>query len=183
MCSFREPIRVMDVVLARWRTRSTGRGRAIAGDSSSAAGRRTAALASPRAIMRYVRILVKPRFRPSPSSCAGHEKTSAIPISDMVKRFSTEPLARAKPRPRDRQPHHSNLSHACVRVADSSHSHILSGRARHARRRQKADPHTKSRPRTVSPVHEPRSACRWLRARQRVRDNRPGRVFGAKSNG
>ena len=54
---------------------STGRGRAIAGDSSSAAGSRTAALASPRAFRRYVRIRVKPRFRPSPSSCA----RSAIP--------------------------------------------------------------------------------------------------------
>ena len=173
----------MDAVLAHWRTRSTGRGRAIAGDSSSAAGSRTAALASPRAFRCYVRILAKPRFRPSPSSCARSAIPSAKPRSDMVKRFSTEPLARAKPRPRDRSPHHSNLSHSCVRVADSSLSHISSGRARAHDRRHKADPHTKIRPRTVSPVHEPRSACRWLRARQRVRDNRPGRVFGAKSNG
>ena len=180
MCSFRKPIGVMDVVLAHWRTRSTGRGRAIAGDSSSAAGSRTAALASPRGIRRYAGILAKPRFRTSPSSCARSAIPSVRPRSDMVKRFSTEPLARAKPRPRDRSPHHSNLSHACVRVADSSHSHILSGRAHHARRRQKADPHTKIRPRMVPPVHEPRPACRWLRARRRVRANRPGRVSGAK---
>ena len=183
MCSFREPIGVMDVVVAHWRTRSTGRGRAIAGDSSSAAGSRTAALASPRAIGRYVRIRVKPLFRTSPSSCARSAIPTLGPRSGMVKKLSTEPLPLPLSRPRDRSPHHSSLSHTCVRVGDSSHSQILSGVRTHAHRRQKPDPHTTIRPRMVPPVHEPRPACRWLRARRRVCANRPGRVSGAKSNG